>query len=123
MPRLMMSRPCAASCMARARTANAFSSPIRSNAATVLSMAVPQKQGHLNPIGTEMQTARKPQPAQWQNEEAPDEGSGASRNHATAQLNALTAEIEFGAVIRVLARSGFEAAIRILQRRALRLSI
>src|SRR5215472_16929754 len=41
MPRLMMSRPCAASCTARASTAKAFSSPIRSKAATVFSMAFP----------------------------------------------------------------------------------
>src|SRR5688572_15795451 len=36
MPRLMMSRPCAASALARASTAKAFSSPMRSKAATVL---------------------------------------------------------------------------------------
>src|SRR5258707_712803 len=41
MPRLMMSRPCDMSCMARASTAKAFSSPIRSKAAMVLSMAFP----------------------------------------------------------------------------------
>src|SRR5580704_17592910 len=41
MPRLMMSRPCAISCMARASTAKAFSSPIRSKAAMVFSMAFP----------------------------------------------------------------------------------
>src|ERR1700741_4518269 len=41
MPRLMMSLPCAASALARASTAKAFSSPIRSNAAMVLSMAFP----------------------------------------------------------------------------------
>src|SRR5690242_10870602 len=39
MPRLMTSRPWAASALARASTANAFSSPIRSNAAIVLSIA------------------------------------------------------------------------------------
>src|SRR5262249_23411277 len=39
MPRLMMSRPCAASCVARASTANAFSSPMRSKTAIVFSMA------------------------------------------------------------------------------------
>src|ERR671930_291762 len=38
MPRLMMSRPCAASALARASTAKAFSSPMRSNAAMVFSM-------------------------------------------------------------------------------------
>src|SRR5262249_51391127 len=38
MPRLMMSRPCAASAVARASTAKAFSSPMRSNAAMVCSM-------------------------------------------------------------------------------------
>src|SRR3954447_10122301 len=41
MPRLMMSRPCAISALARASTAKAFSSPMRSKAAMVLSM------GHL----------------------------------------------------------------------------
>src|SRR5271155_4217052 len=40
MPRLMMSRPSAARRVARASTANAFSSPIRSNAAMVPSMRV-----------------------------------------------------------------------------------
>src|SRR6185312_4490671 len=40
MPRLMMSRPCAASALARASTAKAFSSPIRSKAAMVFIMAV-----------------------------------------------------------------------------------
>src|SRR4051812_43234313 len=39
MPRLMMSRPWAASACARASTAKAFSSPIRSKAAMVCSMA------------------------------------------------------------------------------------
>src|SRR4051794_40188941 len=43
MPRLMMSRPCAWSALARARTAKAFSSPMRSNAAMVLSMLAPLK--------------------------------------------------------------------------------
>src|SRR6516164_1483331 len=38
MPRLMMSRPCAASVVARARTANAFSSPMRSKARTFFSI-------------------------------------------------------------------------------------
>src|SRR5262249_40160882 len=38
-PRLMMSRPCAASALARASTAKAFSSPMRSKAAMVRSMA------------------------------------------------------------------------------------
>src|ERR1043165_9178103 len=42
MPRLMMSRPCAASAFARASTAKAFSSPMRSKFATVFSMAVPR---------------------------------------------------------------------------------
>src|ERR1043165_605741 len=42
MPRLMMSRPCAASALARASTANAFSSPMRSNAAMVFSMDFPR---------------------------------------------------------------------------------
>src|SRR3978361_472853 len=37
-PRLMMSRPCAASALARASTAKAFSSPMRSKLATVFSM-------------------------------------------------------------------------------------
>src|ERR1700722_15578303 len=41
MPRLMMSRPCAASALARANTAKAFSSPMRSKAGTVFSMAFP----------------------------------------------------------------------------------
>src|SRR5205085_3140846 len=41
MPRLMMSRPCAASALARASTAKAFSSPMRSKAAMVRSMACP----------------------------------------------------------------------------------
>src|ERR1700685_3170167 len=41
MPRLMMSRPCDINCMARASTAKAFSSPIRSKAAMVFSMAFP----------------------------------------------------------------------------------
>src|SRR6185295_9609854 len=41
MPRLMMSRPWAASALARASTAKAFSSPIRSNAAMVFSMETP----------------------------------------------------------------------------------
>src|SRR3984957_11700425 len=40
MPRLMMSRPCAARCMARASTVKAFSSPMRSKAATVLSIGI-----------------------------------------------------------------------------------
>src|SRR5215217_4986447 len=40
-PRLIMSRPCAASALARASTAKAFSSPIRSNADTVRSMLLP----------------------------------------------------------------------------------
>src|SRR5580704_11663214 len=44
MPRLMMSRPWAASCVARARTANAFSSPMRSKAAMVLSIVAPQNE-------------------------------------------------------------------------------
>src|SRR5262249_5503800 len=39
--RLMMSRPCAASVVARASTAKAFSSPMRSKAAMVLSMSDP----------------------------------------------------------------------------------
>src|SRR6185312_10578520 len=39
-PRLMMSRPCAASALARASTAKAFSSPICSKAAMVRSMNV-----------------------------------------------------------------------------------
>src|SRR5262249_49454519 len=38
MPRLMMSRPWAASVVARASTANAFSSPMRSKARTVFSI-------------------------------------------------------------------------------------
>src|SRR5215471_8442549 len=38
MPRLIMSRPCAASALARASTAKAFSSPIRSKAAIVRSI-------------------------------------------------------------------------------------
>src|SRR5690242_496412 len=42
MPRLMMSRPCAASILARASTANAFSSPMRSKAAMVFNMAFPR---------------------------------------------------------------------------------
>src|SRR5436190_20962586 len=42
MPRLMMSRPCAASAFARASTAKAFSSPMRSKFATVFSMAFPR---------------------------------------------------------------------------------
>src|SRR5260370_3393737 len=37
-PRLMMSRPWAARCVARASTAKAFSSPMRSKAATVFNM-------------------------------------------------------------------------------------
>src|SRR3569832_1801494 len=37
-PRLMMSRPCAASALARASTAKAFSSPMRSKASIVFSM-------------------------------------------------------------------------------------
>src|SRR5215470_14041402 len=41
MPRLMMSRPWAASSVARASTAKAFSSPMRSNAAMVFSMGLP----------------------------------------------------------------------------------
>src|SRR4051812_31533855 len=41
MPRLMMSRPWAMRSVARASTAKAFSSPMRSNAAMVLSMGVP----------------------------------------------------------------------------------
>src|SRR3954470_22814116 len=41
MPRLMMSRPWAASAVARASTAKAFSSPMRSKFATVFSMAFP----------------------------------------------------------------------------------
>src|SRR3954451_10973360 len=41
MPRLMMSRPWAASALARASTAKAFSSPIRSNAAMVFSIRTP----------------------------------------------------------------------------------
>src|SRR3954451_22055320 len=40
MPRLMMSRPCATSAFARASTAKAFSSPIRSKSATVRSIGV-----------------------------------------------------------------------------------
>src|SRR4051812_37355619 len=40
-PRLMMSRPWAASALARASTAKAFSSPMRSNAAMVFSMGFP----------------------------------------------------------------------------------
>src|ERR1700758_1759302 len=43
MPRLMMSRPWAASALARASTAKAFSSPIRSKAAIVFSMAFPRR--------------------------------------------------------------------------------
>src|SRR5207245_4076598 len=39
MPRLMMSRPCATSALARASTAKAFSSPMRSKAAMVRSMS------------------------------------------------------------------------------------
>src|SRR6188474_717526 len=42
MPRLMMSRPWAASALARASTAKAFSSPMRSKLATVFSMACPR---------------------------------------------------------------------------------
>src|SRR5262249_55566181 len=127
MPRLMMSRPCAASGMARARTANAFSSPIRSNAATVLSMALPQNRAALEPNRAgNANTARAPS-VQAPSEEAPDEISGASpRTHATTQLTrqkGSTAEIEFGAVFRILRRSGFKATIGILQRRALQLSI
>src|SRR5438105_13869197 len=38
MPRLMISRPCAASALARASTAKAFSSPMRSKAAMVRSI-------------------------------------------------------------------------------------
>src|SRR6202043_3174598 len=56
MPRLMMSRPCDMSCMARASTAKAFSSPIRSKAATVFSMAFP---GSLGPRGSSTQPAVK----------------------------------------------------------------
>src|SRR5262249_17053696 len=41
MPRLTMSRPCAASAVARASTAKAFSSPIRSKAEIVFSMRFP----------------------------------------------------------------------------------
>src|SRR6202049_4521634 len=41
MPRLTMSRPCAESAVARASTAKAFSSPMRSKAATVFSMGSP----------------------------------------------------------------------------------
>src|ERR1700754_3394152 len=41
MPRLMTSRPCAISALARASTAKAFSSPIRSKAEMVRSMAFP----------------------------------------------------------------------------------
>src|SRR5438128_8347698 len=40
MPRLMMSRPCWLSAVARASTAKAFSSPIRSKSATVRSIGV-----------------------------------------------------------------------------------
>src|SRR3954451_7789137 len=40
-PRLMMSRPCAASALARASTVKAFSSPMRSNAAMVFSIGSP----------------------------------------------------------------------------------
>src|SRR5664279_960409 len=40
MPRLMMSRPCAIRALARASTAKAFSSPMRSKAAIVFSMAL-----------------------------------------------------------------------------------
>src|SRR5262245_5634789 len=43
MPRLMMSRPCAISALARASTAKAFSSPIRSKAALVRSMMFPRR--------------------------------------------------------------------------------
>src|SRR3954467_4296838 len=39
MPRLITSRPCAINALARASTAKAFSSPMRSKAAMVLSMA------------------------------------------------------------------------------------
>jgi hypothetical protein len=42
MPRLMMSLPCAASAVARASTAKAFSSPMRSKAATVWSILLVQ---------------------------------------------------------------------------------
>src|SRR5437870_11564950 len=41
MPRLMLSRPCAARALARASTAKAFSSPMRSKAAMVRSMGRP----------------------------------------------------------------------------------
>src|SRR5262245_52664781 len=61
MPRLMISRPCAASWVARASTANAFSSPMRSKAATVRSMisapACPSPvAGHLSPIVRQRQS-------------------------------------------------------------------
>src|SRR5438045_2264615 len=48
MPRLMMSRPCAASALARASTAKAFSSPMRSKAAMVRSMVF-SRAGSLTP--------------------------------------------------------------------------
>src|SRR5262245_41001388 len=56
MPRLMMSRPCAISALARANTAKAFSSPMRSKAEIVRSMAFPSSfmdfRAALQPIPT-----------------------------------------------------------------------
>src|SRR3954465_5750204 len=55
MPRLMMSRPCAASAFARASTAKAFSSPMRSKAAMVFSMgpgSCRRKRGRSSPDQT-----------------------------------------------------------------------
>src|SRR5215471_1496043 len=49
MPRLIISRPWAASSVARASTAKAFSSPMRSKAATVLSMGAPPGVAGLRP--------------------------------------------------------------------------
>src|SRR3954470_10200140 len=53
MPRLMMSRPWAASAFARASTAKAFSSPMRSKFATVFSMAFPSFRRPLPASGSE----------------------------------------------------------------------
>src|SRR6185437_9556692 len=58
MPRLMMSRPCAASALARASTAKAFSSPIRSNASMVLSMGLSSERLTCGPISPAVQPIR-----------------------------------------------------------------
>src|SRR5262249_9004868 len=62
MPRLMMSRPCAISALARASTAKAFSSPMRSKAWIVRSMAsliVIDFARHFSPSSPRMQSARE----------------------------------------------------------------